>query len=120
MSNRSRKNDHIRTNSKTELARSINNTIKYTINANVSNPMVKASHCWSVVQEQLQTLLDAAIYKQWFVNTCATVIINDVLIITAKDNFASQWLNTHYIELVDALIQLQDNKLSCFFITKKL
>lgn len=81
--------------------------------------MVRASHCWAVAQEQLQTLLDGAIYKQWFVNTCATVIINDVLIVTTKDNFASQWLNTHYIQLVDALIQLQDSKLSCFFVAKK-
>lgn len=119
MSNRNRKIDNTRTNNKAELAKTINSTFKHSINAKVANPMVKASHCWTIIQEQLQALLDGAIYKQWFANTCATVIINDVLIVSTKDHFSSQWVNTHYIELIDTLVQLQDSNLSCFFISKK-
>jgi hypothetical protein len=114
-----RKFNTLRIDAKKELQQSITDTFKEVFETSPANPMVKASHCWSIVQEQLETILGTTICQQWFKTTCPMVITNNVLMLSTESNFAAQWLNTHYKELVDALLQLQDPKLSCFFIQKR-
>lgn len=103
---------------KKELEKCITKTFKTILKTKISHPMVSASSCWKIIQEQLEAILGITIYNQWFQATTPMVISNNVLMLYTETNFAAQWLNNHYKELIDALIQAQDPQLSCFFIPK--
>lgn len=104
---------------KKELEKNITNKFKTVLSTKISHPMVSASSCWSIIQEQLEAIFGITIYNQWFHKTSPMVISNNVLMLYTESNFAAQWLNNHYKELIDALVQAQDPQLSCFFIPKK-
>lgn len=98
------------------LKKELNKRIKQTFNDTIDNPVLKAHKTWGIVSEQLLAILGEEVHSQWFKNVQPLVMKNNILIVATKTQFAAQWINTHYQELVDALILAQDPKFSCFFI----
>lgn len=81
--------------------------------------MVKASHVWGLIAEQLETVVGPEIFKQWFSDIRPIVIADKVLLLQTRNTFAAHWITTHYQKLIDLLLQAQDKNLSSFFICPK-
>lgn len=90
--------------------------LRKTFDKTIDNPVLKAAECWSTLSEQLRIVLGDQIHEQWFHSVKPLVLKNNILLLQTDSNFASQWINTHYQQLSNALILTQDKKLSCFFI----
>lgn len=99
-----------------KLKKELNKKIKNTFEQTIDNPVLKAFKTWTILSEQLLAILGEEVHSQWFKPAQPLVMKNNILIISTKTQFASQWINTHYQPLVDALILTQDQKYSCFFI----
>ena len=84
-----------------------------------SNPVIRASHCWRIISEQLRDLLGKEIHRQWFKNITAVLISEHILILSTPSKQACHWINNHYQELVDLLISFQDKSLSTFFVSQE-
>lgn len=102
-----------------ELKANIQNKLKNTFEKTIDNPVVKAQVAWNLLSDQLQAILGPEVHKQWFNNVRPLVLKNNILLLQTETSFASQWINTHYQQLVDALITIQDRKYTCFFIAPK-
>lgn len=104
-----------------ELKLHLHRKLKSTFQKTIDNPVIKARQSWDLVSEQLLYILGPEVHQQWFKPITPLVLKNNILILQTETNFAAQWINTHYQQLVEALILTQDKKLSCFFIapTKK-
>jgi len=102
-----------------ELKNKIHKELKSTFNKTIDNPVIKAHITWGMLSEQLKDILGNEVHKQWFHHIHPIVFKNNVLLLQTESRFASQWINTHYQELVDALITIQDKKYTCFFIAPK-
>lgn len=102
-----------------ELKINIRNKLKSTLNKTIDNPVIKAHLSWEILSEQLQAILGSEVHAQWFKNISPIVLKNNILLLQTETSFASQWINTHYQELVDALLLIQDRKYTCFFISPK-
>ncbi len=100
---------------KLNLHKKLRSTFKKTID----NPVVKAQLSWEVLSDQLNDILGEAVHKQWFSNIQPLVLKNNILLLQTDTQFAAQWINTHYQQLVDTLITIQDTKYTCFFIAPK-
>jgi chromosomal replication initiation ATPase DnaA len=85
---------------------------------NLAHPVVKASYIWSILSEQLCDVLGPAVHHQWFKQVKPLVISHNVLILEVPNHFSSQWIHTHYHELVDVLLSVMDKKLTSFFVSK--
>ena len=85
---------------------------------NLAHPVVKASYIWSILSEQLFDVLGPEVHHQWFKQVKPLVISHDVLILEVPNHFSSQWIHTHYLELVDVLLSVMDKRLSSFFISQ--
>jgi chromosomal replication initiation ATPase DnaA len=85
---------------------------------NLAHPVVKASYIWSILSEQLCDILGPEVHHQWFKQVKALVISHNVLILEVPNHFSSQWIHTHYHELVDVLLSVMDKRLTSFFISK--
>ena len=99
-----------------KLQKELNKRIKETFSNTIDNPVLKAHKTWAIISEQLLAMLGEEVHNQWFRSVQPLVMKNNILIVSANTPFAAQWINTHYQELVDALILAQDQKYSCFFI----
>lgn len=77
---------------------------------------MRASNIWDTIKDQLKIILGETIYKQWFEDTRALVIADNVLILKTQNDFAAKWLTTYYQALVETLLSIHDKSLSCFFI----
>jgi hypothetical protein len=97
----------------------IQNKLKSTFKKTIDNPVIKAQLTWDILSDQLEAILGSEIHNQWFKNIQPIVLKNNILLLQTETNFASQWINTHYQQLVDALLTLQDRKYTCFFISPK-
>lgn len=84
-----------------------------------SNPVVRASHCWRIISEQLKDLLGREIHRQWFRNVTPVLISENILILSTPTKQGCHWVNNHYQDLVDLLISFQDKKLSTFFVSQE-
>ena len=80
------------------------------------NPVVRASNIWDTIKDQLKIILGDTVYKQWFAETRALVIADNVLILKTQNDFAAKWLTTYYQALIETLLSVHDKNLSCFFI----
>jgi chromosomal replication initiation ATPase DnaA len=87
-------------------------------NLNLAHPVVKASYIWSIISDQLSDILGPEVHHQWFKNVRPLVISHHVLIVEVPNHFSSQWIHTHYHDLIDALLSAMDKRLSCFFISQ--
>lgn len=87
-------------------------------NLNLAHPVVKASYIWSVLSEQLEDILGPEVHHQWFKQVKPLVISHNVLILEVPNHFSSQWIHTHYHELVDVLLSVMDKRLSSFFLSQ--
>ena len=87
-------------------------------NLNLAHPVVKASYIWSVLSEQLEDILGPEVHHQWFKPVKPLVISHNVLILEVPNHFSSQWIHTHYHELVDVLLSVMDKRLSSFFLSQ--
>ena len=85
---------------------------------NLAHPVVKASYIWSVLSEQLGDILGPEVHHQWFKQVKPLVISHNVLILEVPNHFSSQWIHTHYHELVDVLLSVMDKRLSSYFISQ--
>ena len=85
---------------------------------NLAHPVVKASYIWSVISEQLGDILGPEVHHQWFKQVKPLVISHNVLLLEVPNHFSSQWIHTHYHELVDVLLSVMDKRLSSFFISQ--
>lgn len=85
---------------------------------NLAHPVVKASYIWSILSEQLCDILGPEVHHQWFKQVKPLVISHNVLLLEVPNHFSSQWIHTHYHELVDVLLSVMDKKLTSFFISK--
>lgn len=101
------------------LQKSIAQRLKEVLDEPFDNPVVKARNCWSTTSEMLLAMLGKEIHNQWFKNINPLVLKNNILILQTDSNFAAQWINTHYQELVESLLKVQDQNLSCFFIAPR-
>jgi hypothetical protein len=101
------------------LQKNIADKLKEVLNESFDNPVVKARNTWSITSEMLLTILGKEIHAQWFRNVNPLVLKNNILILQTDSNFAAQWINTQYQELVEGLLKTQDPNLSCFFIAPK-
>ncbi len=97
----------------------IQNEFKNTLERTSDNPVLKAFVTWQILSEQLRTILDAEVHTQWFKNIQPIVLKDNILLLQTETQFAAQWINTHYQELVDTVILTHDRKYSCFFIAPK-
>jgi chromosomal replication initiation ATPase DnaA len=97
----------------------IQNKLRSTFSKTIDNPVVKAHQSWEILNDQLQAILGPAVHHQWFKNVQPLVLKNNILLVQAETTFASQWINTHYQELVDSLLLIQDKSLTCFFIAPR-
>lgn len=102
-----------------ELKFNIQNKLKNTFERTIDNPVLKAQLTWDILSDQLSAILGNEIHNQWFKNIKPLVLKNNILLLQTETQFASQWINTHYQQLVDALIMIQDKKYTCFFISPK-
>lgn len=93
--------------------------LKNTFTKTIDNPVLKAKSSWDILSEQLSHILGPEVHNQWFAPIKPLVLKNNILILQTETSFASSWINTHYQELVEALLLTQDKKLSCFFIAPK-
>jgi len=84
-----------------------------------SNPVVRASHAWRIISEQLRDLLGREIHRQWFKSVTPVLISENILILSTPSKQACHWINNHYQDLVDLLISFQDKKLSTFFVSQE-
>ncbi len=106
-------------NYQTVLQKNISNKVKSILSSDDrtnESPVIKASYVWGVISKQLKDILDENIYRQWFFDVIPIVIADKVLLLQARDEFSSSWLNYNYQNLVDILLSFQDSKLTCFFI----
>ena len=85
---------------------------------NLAHPVVKASYIWSILSEQLCDVLGPEVHHQWFKQVKPLVISHNVLILEVPNHFSSQWIHTHYHELVDVLLSVMDKKLTSFFVSQ--
>ena len=83
----------------------------------LDNPVVKASHVWRILSDQLKDILGHEIYDQWFSQIIPIVISDNVLILRAKRKFDVVWINNQYQELVDLLLSFIDGQLTSFFLS---
>lgn len=84
-----------------------------------TNPVLRASNTWTIISDQLETILGPSVYQQWFKTIRPVVISNNILILSTKRPQAAAWLNCNYRELVETLAKVQDKKLCCFFVSHK-
>lgn len=101
------------------LQKSISQKLREVLQDSYDNPVVKARNTWNITSEMLLAILGQQIHSQWFKNVHPLVLKNNILILQTDSNFAAQWINTHYQELVEGLLKTQDHNLSCFFIAPK-
>lgn len=99
-----------------QLKRSLNQKLKDILNNSKDNPVLKAKTSWAILSEQLLFILGNDVHRQWFQEVQPIVLKDKSLILQTQTQFAAQWINTHYQELVETLIHAQDPNLSCFFI----
>ena len=97
----------------------IQNKLRTTFEKTIDNPVVKAQLSWNILSDQLEAILGTEVHNQWFKSVQPLVLKNNILLLQTKNKFASHWINTHYQQLVDALIMIQDRKYTCFFISPK-
>lgn len=97
----------------------LQNKLKTTFEKTIDNPVIKAQTTWSLLSDQLEAILGTEIHQQWFKHIQPLVLKNNILLLQTKNQFASHWINTHYQQLVDALIMIQDRKCTCFFISPR-
>jgi hypothetical protein len=109
----------IENNFEKNLRQKIANRIKRQMESKFENPMIKASYHWSILSEQLRDILGVEIYNQWFKNVKPVVVSNETLLLEAQTKTATQWITTHYQELVDALLSVQDKNMTSFFISSQ-
>ena len=83
------------------------------------NPVIQARNTWSVTNEMIEVILGPEVHTKWFKAIKPIVLKNKNLIVQTESQFAAQWINTHYQELVNSLIKAQDPGLTCFFIGPK-
>ena len=84
----------------------------------ILHPVLHASVCWKILSEQLEDLLGAEIYNQWFANVRPVVISNGSLVLQAKNQITCYWINQHYRDLIDLLLGFQDKTLTAFFLAE--
>lgn len=101
------------------LQKNIAEKLKEVLQDSFDNPVVKARNSWNITSDMLLTILGKEIHAQWFQQVNPLVLKNNILILQTHSNFAAQWINTHYQELVESLLKTQDPNLSCFFIAPK-
>lgn len=101
------------------LKQKINTNFQEILERELNNPVLKATQVWTFVDDFLKVVLDKEVHRQWFEGVKPLVFKNDILLIQTKDKFSSQWINTHYQDLIDELIKLKSIKFSCFFIAPK-
>ncbi len=97
----------------------IKQELKSTFSKTIDNPVIKAHGAWDLLNEQLLAILGSEIHRQWFRDVKPLVLKNNILLLQTKNQFAAQWINTHYQELIDTLSLVQDSSLTCFFIAPK-
>lgn len=97
----------------------LHNKLKTTFETTIDNPVIKAQLSWDLLSDQLEAILGQTVHRQWFDDIQPLVLKNNILLLQTKNKFASHWINTHYQQLVDALITIQDPRYTCFFISPK-
>ena len=101
------------------LQKNISTKLKEVFQVSYDNPVVKARNSWNLTSEMLLAILGPEIHEQWFKRVHPLVLKNNILILQTESNFAAQWINTQYQELVESLLKVQDPNLSCFFIAPR-
>lgn len=101
------------------LKRNIATKLKEIRNDSFDNPVVKARNTWQVASEMLVIMLGDEVHTQWFKNISPLFLKNKILVLQTENTFAAQWINTHYQELVESVLKIQDPALSCFFIAPR-
>lgn len=99
-----------------QLKRNIRKCIKEAFEDNIDNPVLKARTTWNTLSEQIKLILGDNVHKQWFRDIRPIVLKENALILQTPNQFAAQWINTHYQELAENLLHSQDRNCSCFFI----
>lgn len=84
-----------------------------------ASPLVRAPHLWSIVSGQLECLLGETIHRQWFNPIVPIVISNNVLILRTANEPSTRWINAHYGQVIEKLLQIHDPELSAFFISSQ-
>jgi hypothetical protein len=98
------------------LKKNLHSKLQDLLKDSYDNPVIKARNTWSVTSEMVLAMLGTEVHTQWFANIKPIVLKNKNLIVQTESQFAAQWINTHYQELVNSIITAQDAKLTCFFI----
>ena len=97
----------------------IHKRLEDTFDLTIDHPVIKAQSTWSIVSDQLLDVLGPEVHSQWFKKAKPLILKNNILVIQVEGQFAARWISTHYQQLIDLLISLQNDKLSCFFVAKK-
>jgi chromosomal replication initiation ATPase DnaA len=81
------------------------------------HPALKANIIWRATSMHLTELLGPITFSKFFENIKPVTITNDVLILETHNYFSSQWLNLHYLDLVNSSLSMIDKKLSCLIVS---
>ncbi len=84
------------------------------------HPVAKATYMWSILSEQLETLLGQEVYNQWFKKITPLVVSETALLLKTDNDFSSYWIDLHYKDLVNTLLQCQDKDVFSFFLSPSL
>ena len=59
-----------------------------------------AQKIWGTVQQSLQSLVSAELYRLWFSNIHPRALEHDCLTLEVKDDFTEVWLEKNYLDLI--------------------
>lgn len=101
------------------LRQKINSKFEDLLTAQMNNPVIRATQEWNNVDDLLYPFLGEEIYNQWFKDVKPLFLKNNVLVLQTKNATSAAWINTHYQDLVENILKIQNKELSCFFIAPK-
>jgi hypothetical protein len=82
------------------------------------NPMLTGQKLWSKVSTMLEISLGEVVYKQWFAPLVPIFTNNNCLLLLAPSKFSCYWINLHYRELLEELVEIYRKDTGCFVIEK--
>lgn len=89
---------------------------KHSIDLTSKGPVsIGVNEIWNVISGQAKDVLGEEIFERWFEDLIPLGIDGDRLQLQAKNQFDALWLHNNYQDVMDALLGLQNDGLTCYF-----
>jgi len=90
---------------KIQIRKKIEDLFNDSVITSAENPLALATRTWSI-----------AIYTQWFSALRPISVHDEVFILKAPSTFAANWIQRHYLELIENTVRIVNPSLHCFII----